>query len=149
MTKLHGFSKLFTFYLVLLLALPGVAFAADAGEVPNTTLPLPNDMIWALVAAALVPLGGYIVNFLGPQTSEKVKGLVQIVFAAAASGIVQAITAGGVGFNGVTAQYILFGLFAAFGAHKLIYKPTTIATLFGAGQNKPGQTPGPLQPPPA
>lgn len=147
--RLVGLSKLFAFYSFLSLLLPTAVFAADPGEVPNTTLPLPNDLVWALVAAGLVPLAGYLFNKYGPHTGEKTKGSVIGVLGVVSAALVQAVSAGGVGLNDVTLQYVLLGLVAAYGSHKFVWQPTTIAAAFGAGQNKPGQVPGSLQPPPA
>lgn len=147
--RIVGFSKLISFYLVLALTVgPGIALAADAGETPNNSLPLPNDMVWALAASAIVPLFTYVINKYGAHTSEKIKGAITLGAGAVTSGLVQAITAGGVGFNGTTLQYVIFGLFTAFGAHK-VYLATTIAQTLGAGQNKAWQVAGPLQAPPA
>lgn len=124
---------------VFFLALATVALAADAGTadpVPPKSLWLPTDQLWAWVAATLVTLPTYLFNHYGPQTRETVKGLVLMVTSAVAAGITQAITAGGVGFNQVTLQFVVTSIFAAFLAHKFVWQTTGIAAVFKAGTNR-------------
>lgn len=120
-------------FFVLVLADP--TLAAEPGEKPAPTLLLPTDQLWTLVAGALVPLGGYVLNYMGPIVNEKTKAVVQVVLAAIAGGIVQAITVGDVGFNDVTLQYVLSAVITALFAHGLLYKPSGINTALGGGRN--------------
>jgi hypothetical protein len=137
---------LLTFSMALLLALvlflPALALAQDGAPPPAPTLALPTDQIWTLIAGALAPLGAYVLNYAGPHTSEKIKAGVQIVLAAIAGGIVQAITAGGVGFNTTTLQFVLGSVIAALAAHKILWQPATISTALGGGRNKVAAPPG-------
>lgn len=128
--------------MVILTALCGAAWAQDAGTIdpkPSPTLVLPTDQLWAYLASTLVTLPTYLFNHYGPQVSEPVKGLVLMFTSAVAAGIAQAITAGGVGFNHTTLQYVVTGVFVAFMAHRFVWMPTGIAASLGAGANKPGQ----------
>lgn len=128
------FKKYLVAITLLFLALPTLA-QADPGEIPNQTLPLPTDALWAIVASGLVPLAAYLVNHYGPHTDEKLKGIVLGVLGIVASGIAQAITAGHVGFNSTTLQYVVIGLIGSYGSHALVWKPSTIAQALGAGSN--------------
>jgi hypothetical protein len=121
--------------LAALLVIPAVAFAG-AVPAPQHTLALPTDQIWTIVAASVAPLAGYIVNYLGPHSSERIKAVVQLVAAAIAGGLTQAITAGDVGLNAITLQFVVTAVIAAFGAHKLLWQPSTIGHAFGAGRNR-------------
>lgn len=143
-------SRVFLFALLALLLLPAVALAAgDAGTIdpkPSPTLVLPTDQLWAFLAASLVTLPTYLFNHYGPQVSEPVKGLVLMVTTAVAAALTQAITAGGVGFNQTTLQFIVTGVVGAFLTHKYVWQTTGISTKLGAGTNKAGQ-PNPTPPP--
>lgn len=126
---------------VFLLA-PVVALAADAGTLdpkPAGSLLLPTDQLWTYLAASLIALPTYLLNHYGPQVSEPVKGLVLMLTAGLAGGITQAVTAGGVGFNQTTLQFIVSAVIGAFLTHKLVWAPTGISTALGGGSNKPGQ----------
>lgn len=120
----------------LLLVLPAAALA-DAPP-PQPTLALPTDQVWTLIAGALAPIAAYMLNFRAPWLTEPVKALVQVVVAAVAGGIMQAVTAGGVGFNGRTLQFILTAVFGALAAHSGLWKPSGIQRTLGGGQNKQG-----------
>lgn len=124
---------LFTLAFAALFMFPAGALA-DAVS-PQPTLALPSDQVWTLFAGALVPLVGYVLNHYGPQASEKAKAFVQVIAAAIAGGIIQAITAGHVGFNMITLQFILTAVIAALTAHGLLWRPSGISTALGAGRN--------------
>lgn len=124
------------------------ALAATAGTLdpaPNNHLVLPTDQIWAFVAGNISPLAAYVVNKFGPQVNESVKAMVFVVVAAVAAGLTQAITAGDVGFNATTLQFIVTGVVGALLAHKWFWLPSMIGPKVGAGHNKAGQPAGPLQ----
>jgi hypothetical protein len=131
--------RLISLVAFALLAFPTLAFA-DAAPPPQDTLALPTDQVWTLVAGALAPLASYVLNYVGPQTSERVKAFVQVVVAAVAGGLTQAIAAGSdtVGFNSVTLQFVLSAVIAALTAHKFLWQPSTISTALGGGRNKDG-----------
>lgn len=126
--------KLLLFLMALVLVVPEVAFA-EAGEQPAPTLLLPSTQIWTLVAGALVPLGGYVLNYLGPIVNEKAKALVQVLLAAVSGGFVQAITVGDVGFNDVTLQFVLSAVITALFAHGFLWRPSGINVALGGGRN--------------
>lgn len=128
--------KVLLFMLGACLLLPGMALA-DAAPPPQTTLAFPTDQVWTLLAGALAPLAAYVLNYIGPHTDEKVKGLVQAVVAAIAGGVGQAISAGPgtVGFNNTTLQFVLSAIAAAVFAHGA-YKAAGINTYLGGGRNK-------------
>jgi hypothetical protein len=128
--------KLLLVFLAALLLLPSLALA-DSAPPPQPTLALPTDQVWTLIAGGLAPLAAYVLNYVGPHTSEKIKAVVQIVVAAIAGGVAEAITAGGVGFNTVTLQFVLSAVIAALAAHKILWQPATISTALGGGRNKP------------
>jgi len=133
--------------LLALLLLPALALAQEAGTIdpkPSPTLVLPTDQLWVYLAASLVTLPTYLFNHYGPVVSEPVKGLVLMVTAGVAGGITQAVTAGGVGFNHTTLQFIVTAVVGAFLTHKFVWQTTGISSKLGAGTNKPGQpNPGP------
>jgi hypothetical protein len=135
-------------FLFLVLALPEVALAADAGTAdpsPPTQLILPTDQLWAIFVAGFVPLVMYGVNKYAPWVSEGGKLVAHAIAAAIVGGVVQAITAGDVGFNQTTLQFVLSGVAGAFLSITLAWSKTQIPEKLGAGQNKDGQSPGPFQ----
>lgn len=130
MTK---FTLFLTGVLLVGLMVPGLALADGETPIPDS-LVFPTEQVWAAAAAALTPAVMYVLNHYAPWTSEPVKGLAQGLAAAAAAGIVQAITAGDVGFNDTTLQFIVTGLAAAVVAH-VGYRAANINTALGAGSN--------------
>lgn len=121
---------------VLVLLLTATPALADGTTVPQHTLAFPTDQIWAFVAGNLAPLVAYVLNYYGPHVSEKAKVVVTMVVAAVAGGIAQAITAGNVGFNDATLQFVVTAVVAAFLAHHWIWQPSTIASALGGGRNR-------------
>lgn len=120
--------------IAVLLLMPAMALAADATP-PGSHLALPTDQVWALLAGALVPAVGYLLNHYAPWCDEKVKAAVQVVVAAIAGGIAQAIAAGDVGLNGATLQFVLTAVAAAFAAHHWFWQPSGISAALKAGTN--------------
>lgn len=119
--------------LVLLLAAP--ALAADSVPAEPRSFVFPTDQVWALVAGGLAPLVAYVLNHYSPfWFTEPVKGIVQAVAAAVAAGIAQAITAGDVGFNDATLQFVVTGVVGALLAH-IGYAKAHINVLLGGGSN--------------
>lgn len=115
------------------------AFAQDAGTVdpkPDDELLLPTDQLWAFFAASIVMLPTYAFNRWAPYTDETIKGFVHIVVTAAAAGITQAITAGNVGFNQTTLQFVGLSVIGAFIVHKNLWQVIDLARKAGAGQNR-------------
>lgn len=133
--------------LFAMLLAPYAAFA-DIGNVADPKPPfqfvLPTAQLWALIAGAIITLPTYLINKYAPWVSDAAKGVVHWVTAAIAGGITQAITAGGVGLNQTTLQFVVTAIVAAI-AIQPWWKKTGIGLLFGQGQNRPGQTPGSLQ----
>lgn len=121
---------------VVTLMLPAAAFADTIDPKPAPVLWLPTDQLWTWIAAAVAILPMYLINHYAPWLTDPVKAAASTVFVAVAAGITQAITAGGVGFNQTTLQFIVTALGAAFLAHSVIWKPTGIATRLKAGTNK-------------
>lgn len=132
--------KRLMYFLSLFMIFPAAALA-DATPPPAPTLVLPTDQLWAFAAGSVIPLLTYAINKWAPYSSEKIKGLVQVLAAAIAGGLTQAITTGGVGFNSVTLQFILTAVVAALGAHKALWLPSGISHFFGGGQNKTAPKP--------
>lgn len=126
---------LLLFVLLAGMLSPALVLGADTAPPPQPTLALPTDQVWTLIAGVLSPIAAYALNFRGPWISERVKVLVQIVVAAVVGGITQAITAGGVGFNGRTLQFVITAIFAALGAHFGIWRASGISTAVGGGRN--------------
>lgn len=128
------------YFLALFMIFPAAALA-EAVPHPSPTLVLPTDQLWAFAAGSVIPLMTYAINKWAPYTSEKIKGIMQVLAAAIAGGLTQAITAGGVGFNSITLQFILTAVVAALGAHKALWLPSGISRLFGGGQNAAPKAP--------
>lgn len=127
-------SVLASIVALFVLVLPAIALAADAPP-PQRTLALPTDQIWAAVAGGLAPLVAYMLNYVGPYVDERLKGVVQALAAAIAGGIAQAITAGDVGFNAITLQFVVTAMLTAVVGHKA-YAASGINVAFGGGRNR-------------
>lgn len=123
------------FLAILTLALVFPAFALADATAPQHTLALPTDEVWVVVAGALAPIVGYLLNYFGPHIDERVKGIVHVVVAAIAGGIVQAVTAGGVGLNARTLQFVVIAVASALAAHAGFYTRSTWSTTLGGGRN--------------
>lgn len=108
---------------------------AAVDPVAPRTFIAPTDQIWAIVAGGLAPLVAYILNYLGPWVDEKIKGIVQLIAAAIAGGLAQAITAGNIGFNNTTLQFVVTAILASMVGHAG-YKWSTISTALGGGRNR-------------
>lgn len=126
--------KIVPLAVLALLIAPGLAFAGDASA-PQPTLALPTDQIWTLLAGAIAALPTYLLNKHAPWNTDQVKLLAHVIAAAIAGGITQAVTAGGVGFNNTTLQFVVTAVVSALGAHLLAWKPSGVAATLGAGQN--------------
>lgn len=136
-------------FLLLLMLVPATAaWAAENPPAQPGRFPIPPDQLWAIIAGAVVALPTYTINKFFPYTDEKIKGIVHLVTAAIAGGITQAIVAGNVGFNDDTLQFVIAAVVGVIGIQSF-WKKSGIGIAFGQGQNKPDQTPGPLQVPPA
>lgn len=117
---------------VTFLALPAIA----AASVQNSpTLVLPSTQVWAIVIGALVPLVTYGLNYVGKWVSEPVKAAVLAVASAAASALYTALATSVIGWNTSTLQLILTGVVGAFASHNLVWKPSGVSALLGAGKN--------------
>jgi hypothetical protein len=81
-------------------------------------------------------LVGYLLNYIGPWIDERVKGTVQVVVAAVAAALYQAVEAGNLGLNDVTLQLVVTAILGALAAHKLLWLPSGISTSLGGGRNK-------------
>ena len=119
--------------LLALLLAPALASAADDPSSVGNGLEL---RLWALAAGLIVPLGGYVVNYVGPQVSEKAKAIVQVILAAVAGAVVELVDLGSVSFDAVTLEYVLTAVIAALGAHGLLWKPSSISADLGGGRNR-------------
>lgn len=122
--------------IVLTLLAPAVAVAAD-GDVPppDNTLLLSPLQFWAMVCGAAAPLVGYLLNYFGPQTDEKVKAVVQAVVAAGAGALYQLLATGDLAFDTQTFMVIGGAMFASIVAH-IGYKAGGINTYLGGGRNR-------------
>lgn len=97
---------------------------------------LPDAQLTVLVIGLLVPLAGYLLNYVAPWIDERVKGIVQVVVAAVAAALYQAVEAGNLGLNDVTLQLVVTAILGALAAHKLLWLPSGISTSLGGGRNK-------------
>jgi hypothetical protein len=113
-----------------MLLVPATALAQDGAD--SETLSL---QVWALLAGAIVPLGGYLLNYVGPWVSEPVKGVVQVLLAAVAGALVELIDQGSVGFDMETLEFVLSAVIASLSAHLGLWRPSTISTKMGGGRN--------------
>lgn len=134
---LISFGITFAFLVIVATALAATGDAGTADPKPPSSLVLPTDQLWALLAGSVVPLFTYLLNTYAPWTSEAVKALVLAIGAAIAAGVVQAVTAGDVGLNQVTLQFVVTGVVAAFIAHAQVWlRIPELATKLGSGQNR-------------
>jgi VIT1/CCC1 family predicted Fe2+/Mn2+ transporter len=109
---------------------------ADVPAHASGHLVLPTAQLWTLVIGALVPLVTYIVNRYAPWVSEPVKAVVLAVAAAAASALYTALGTHIIGFNAPTLQLVLTAVVTAFITHAVIWKPSGISVLLGAGTDR-------------
>jgi hypothetical protein len=93
---------------------------------------LGNHQFWVILIGAIVPIGGYILNRLGPWVSESVKALVQVVLAAVAGALYVALDTNVFGFNEPTIQLVFSAVAAALLAHNFLWKPAKINEKLGA-----------------
>ncbi len=96
---------------------------------------LPNLQVYVLAIGTLVPLASYVLNHFAPWADERVKGIVQVVVAAVAAALYQALAAGNLGLNGATLELVLTAIIGALGAHKLLWSPSGISTSLGGGSD--------------
>lgn len=106
------------FAVLAFLALPVLAVASE-GE-----LLVSDDQLWVIAVGSIVPLGGYVLARFTP--SQPVSAFIHVLLAAIAGGFTQAITAGSVGFNDTTFQFVLTSIAAALAAHGFLWKPAQI-----------------------
>lgn len=118
--------------LLTLLLYPPLALASVHGP---STLVLPSTQVWVIVIGALVPLATYILNHVGPQVTEPVKAAVLVVVSAGAAALYTAATTSVIGWNTSTLQLLLTGVVGALASHHLLWKPSGVSTLLGAGTN--------------
>lgn len=121
--------KVLLFVWLCFLAFVAAAFAAKAHVI------LPSKQLWTIVIGALVPLFTYVINHVGPWVSEAVKATVLVVVSAIASALYEGIATSSFGWNSTTLQFVASGVLAALLAHKLLWQPSGISTLLGAGSN--------------
>lgn len=121
--------------LLALLALAPMALAdAIASQGPLT---LSSKQTWVAAIGVLVPLITYVVNNIGPWVSEPVKGFVTVLVSALAGGLYTALATSSFGWNAATVQMVLTSVVASLAAHHMLWKPSGISTVFGAGANRP------------
>jgi hypothetical protein len=125
--------------IAVLLIVPEIAEAADAGTAdpkPPGSFVLPTDQLWAAAAGSVAPLLTYLINTYAPWTAEWLKSFVMALGGAVAAGVTQAITAGDVGFNETTLQFIATGAFAALIFHVNLWTRNGVAQRLGSGENR-------------
>lgn len=103
--------------VTLLLLAPAIAGAATDTPPASGPLALPEQQFWAAVIGALAPLVGYVLNRLGPQTSQPVKLAVQVAVAAAAGALYQLLDAGNLDLDTETFQVVGTAVVSALLAH--------------------------------
>ncbi len=108
---------------------------ADAPVHPSPVLFLQSKQTWALIIGALVPLGTYVVNHVGPWVSEPAKAFVLVLVAAVAGGLYTALATSSFGWNSATLQMVLTAVAASLAAHHALWKPSTVSTRLGGGSN--------------
>lgn len=118
--------------LLLLMLIPTLAYAVGTGS----TLVLPNKQLWTLLIGALVPLFTYVLNAVGPWVSEPAKALVLVIVSAAAVALYTALSTSVLGFNSATLELVVTGIVGSLGAHHLLWRPSGISTILGAGSNR-------------
>lgn len=91
-----------------------------------------NAQYWTVLIGAIVPLGGYVLNRVGPWVSETVKALVQVVLAAAAAALYAALNTSVFGWNDRTLHLVLAGVASALIAHKVLWQPAKVNVKLGA-----------------
>lgn len=96
---------------------------------------VPSIQTWALILGAIVPLATYILNHFAPWVSEAVKATVLAVLAGVVGAVYTAIETSVFGWNDATVQLVLTAIIGAFGAHLLIWKPSTISAKLGGGSD--------------
>lgn len=96
---------------------------------------LGTTQLWVLILGALVPAVTYVLNHYAPWATEPVKATVLAVVAAAVGAAYVAIETRAFGLNEATLQLVLTAVLGAFGAHLLIWKPSTISAKLGGGSN--------------
>lgn len=126
--------------LTIPLLVPALALAQEASD----QVPDPFRLqLWSLLAGALVPLVAYVLNYVAPWTSEKVKTFVFGVAATIAGALVELVQLGSVGFDEQTLRFVLSAVISALFAHGLLWKPSTVAVSLGGGRNKSDSAPAP------
>jgi hypothetical protein len=115
--------------------IPAMAGAADVAPTPQPSLALPAIQAVAVLIGFLSPLVTYVLNHYAPWADEKIKAVVQVVVAAVAAGLYQAIEVGSIGFNSVTLQLVSTAVFAALLTHKILWLPSGISAKLGGGTN--------------
>lgn len=98
---------------------------------------LDNPQFWAIVIGSLVPLVTYVLNRYAPWVDESVKAFVLLFVTAVATGLYTALETSVFGWNEQTFQLVLSGVFAAFMAHKILWKPARINEKLGAIEDVP------------
>lgn len=93
---------------------------------------LGNHQFWVILIGSIVPLGGYVINRLGPWVSETVKGIVQVVLAAVVGALYAALDTNVFGLNEPTVQLVFSAVAAALMAHNFLWKPAKVNTKLGA-----------------
>ena len=127
---------LFVLTLLVCLAWAGAAMAADEPLSTPTQQLLPSVQVWVFLVAALTPLVTYVLNYLGPQISETIKGAVLVAASAITGALTQLIVTGTFKLDVATLENVLLAVFTAFAAHGILWKPTAISTKLGGGRNK-------------
>jgi hypothetical protein len=94
-----------------------------------------NDQLWILLIGSIVPLGGYVLNHVAPWASETIKGVIQVVLAAAAGALYTALETSVFGWNEKTLSLVFSAVVAALFAHNLLWKPAKVNTRLGAQEH--------------
>lgn len=96
---------------------------------------LPPEQLYAAVIGALVPLGGYVLNYFAPWTSDRTKGLVQIALVTLAGALYAVLDAKLDLFTAQSLQLIGTTFLTAFLTHTTAWKTTGVSTALGGGRN--------------
>lgn len=109
---------------------------ASAATVVGAPDPLSGVPIWVMLLGAVTPLLTYVLNHYAPWASERVKAVAHVVVAALVGALYKLASTDSVDFSHqATWKYMAGAVAAALFAHKVLYAPGTINTLFKGGSN--------------
>lgn len=128
------YRRVLLFVLLVFLGEPAIAAANNVATNPH--LILPAQQVWLVLISAIVPLVTYVLNHVGPWLTEPIKATVLLIVSAATGAIYTVVSTNQFGWNGTTLEFILTAVITALLSHGLLWRPSGISTLLGAGSNR-------------